>query len=396
MNQQRELQVHLTASIASMEAASQPSDLDAGSMIQSLKTVNEDVAKLKAEHLHLKSVVFKAVERVSEDLRCGMAAWNSIEAAWNSKEAALIPELIETLIERTRSEVAALKPELLETVTEHTRTELASWKSKEAAPNPELAASRRELVEIVSEHMKSELVAWKSELVAWKPELAKFCAEHAVEEIKEIARMFYTGKQNMVIQTTADHQPQPLDVAANRSDDDAEAETRLTAKWKAVLKNFHPNAPILAYLNEDPCNRPLLKILRVFIDEFYEARNMKKDQRIREIPAENHADFVEYFVAKCKSFTGENVNEETKKRINSAFDGQPLSKNLSLKFALPKSVRANSGGGRGGSTGKKRPHASVGTDGENTPSKKQDLEVFVGLEGVESEEAEGRAPVGDK
>ncbi|KAJ3225398.1 hypothetical protein HDU78_010679 [Chytriomyces hyalinus] len=231
---------------------------------------------------------------------------------------------------------------------------------------------------------RSELAASESVLAAQRAEIAALRSE--VVEIK----------QRMVIQTVLHHQPQPLDVAANRSDDDTEAGTRLTARWKDVLKKFHPHASILQYLNEDPGNRPLLKILRGFIDEFYEARNMKKDHRIREITAEYHADFVEYFVAKCKSFTGEDVSEEIKKRINSAFDVLPHAKILKVSFGVTKPVRANSGGGRGGSTGKKRPHASVGTDGENTPSKKPDLEVVVGLEGVESEEAEGNAPVGDK
>ncbi|KAJ3263247.1 hypothetical protein HDU77_011029 [Chytriomyces hyalinus] len=344
--------------------------------------------------------------QTQEHMRSELAALRSEVAAFRSEavDVATLKVQVAALMEaRAIASQSSASVPSLEKLYEVVTTLQAQYMQVRS----ELDAWKREVPKIVIEHTRAEQAALRSQLTAWmvsateifqttadhQPQPLDVAANRSDDEMEsEISSLTSTAKGFLPI---FDHQPQPLDVAANRSDDDTEADTRLTARWKAVLKEFHPNAPILQYLNEDPLNRPLLKKLRVFIDEFYEARNMKKDQRIREIPTENHTDFVEFFVAKCKSFTGENVNEGLKKRINSAFDVLPLANKFSVNVGAAKSVRANSGGGRGGSTGKKRPHASVGTDGGNTPSKQKLEAVNLGLERVESEEAGGQASVGD-
>ncbi|KAJ3378669.1 hypothetical protein HDU80_002734 [Chytriomyces hyalinus] len=335
-----------TALMEAHATASRPSALDVGSITQSLKKVDEYVDKLKAQYLQMRSD----------------------QAAWRSEVAALRSKVVD---------VATLKGQVAALMEAHATASSASVQSLKKV-DEDVATLKGQY-----SHMKSELDAWK--LDAWKPEVVKIVIEHTRAELA--AWLLNSVKW---FGTTLHHQPPPLNDAAKR-DDELESETpSLTStKWKTVLKKFHPRASILQFLDEDASNRPLLKILRAFTDEFINARKIST-ARIREIPTEHHADFVEYFVARCKSFTGDNISKDVKQRINSAFDVNPVAENFTVNVGVAKPFQASSGVGRNGSTSKKRSHSNLGTDTENTQSKPRLSDTDTELEWwTESEEAEG-------
>ncbi|KAJ3240235.1 hypothetical protein HDU81_004372 [Chytriomyces hyalinus] len=171
-----------------------------------------------------------------------------------------------------------------------------------------------------------------------------------------------------------------------RSEDELDPETHsLTrARWKAVLKKYHPNAYILQFLDEAVSNRPVLKILRIFIDEFIKTRGIITDHRFREIPEDHYMDFIAHLEAK-------------------SFDVPPVAEGFSINMGAIKPARGHgesgrSGGGSGGSVGRKRGHVNHDADVDYTPSMRRldDMVIaeadVVGFE----KEAEGQVYDGDR
>ncbi|KAI8820065.1 hypothetical protein BJ741DRAFT_639517 [Chytriomyces cf. hyalinus JEL632] len=243
-----------------------------------------------------------------------------------------------------------------------------------------------------------ELFAVRAELAALK----SFC----VSEVGQVKSALLGIGSSLASSVRVAFAPQPpLYDRANEDVFEVETLPVAPAKWKSVLKKYHPNAYIEPFLDEAGSNRPVLKILREFADEFIKAREIVSDNRFREIPPHLEEDFIAHFEAKCRTFAGQNVSEEIKHHINSAFT--VVGKKFSVKVSGSKPVRCYSGGGCGGSresVSKKRTHDDHELDVDYTPSKQRldsvadpEPEVVRGSDndGAEDQEDE-EDPVGDK